>query len=287
MWCEACQQEVPAVGSPADPDQVVCAKCHTPLATARRSSASAEESQAGWSQWHASDPFDDSFASLPEEVAALSQRDGTGQEQGDRESLLAEWEAKLDDLDRLLWESQTMGDPPGATVCNSPSLEDKAPGAPTAAGRQAAPARADARSSVSLRKGSSWLCWVMIAAGTTLFSCGGALTVWSFLEGSDRWWPLGLPLYLVGQALLLAAVIVQVECASGQQRHTAESVALLREELTRVEQATTMLASSHSPAAQSFYVHLAQRASPHLLLADLKNQLDLLTMHLAKQYGHH
>jgi hypothetical protein len=41
---------------------------------------------------------------------------------------------------------------------------------------------------------------------------------------------------------------------------------------------------THSAPAQSFYAHMAGGASPQLLLADLKGQLDLLAVRMSEQH---
>jgi hypothetical protein len=53
-------------------------------------------------------------------------------------------------------------------------------------------------------------------------------------------------------------------------------------ELKNVRQATTLLSSTQAGGAQSFYLHLAEGASPQLLLADLKGQMDLLAQQMAR-----
>jgi hypothetical protein len=42
------------------------------------------------------------------------------------------------------------------------------------------------------------------------------------------------------------------------------------------------MSSTHSTHGQSFYAHMAEGASPHLLLADVKGQLDVIAMRLAQ-----
>jgi hypothetical protein len=122
---------------------------------------------------------------------------------------------------------------------------------------------------------------MLVAVGMTVFGAGTALSIWALVGEQPGWWGVGLPLCLAGQTLLLVGLAVQVESTWAEQRAAQEVVARLRDDLERIERATTLLAGSHSLPAQSFYVHFAQRASPHILLADLKNQLDLLTMRLA------
>jgi hypothetical protein len=50
-----------------------------------------------------------------------------------------------------------------------------------------------------------------------------------------------------------------------------------------VRHATTLLTTTKNASAQSFYAHMAEGASPQLLLADLKGQLDLLAQQMASQ----
>ena len=45
----------------------------------------------------------------------------------------------------------------------------------------------------------------------------------------------------------------------------------------------TLLGTSHGSPAGSFYAHMARGASPQLLLADLKSQLDLLAVKLGQK----
>ena len=66
-------------------------------------------------------------------------------------------------------------------------------------------------------------------------------------------------------------------------RKTEQALSELDGELKTVRHATTLLSTSHSGGAQSFYLHLAEGASPQLLLADLKGQMDLLAQQMARQ----
>ena len=68
----------------------------------------------------------------------------------------------------------------------------------------------------------------------------------------------------------------------GEEKTTAPEFSELDEELKTVREATTLLSTSQSSGAQSFYLHLAEGASPHILLADLKGQMDLLAQQMAR-----
>jgi hypothetical protein len=125
--------------------------------------------------------------------------------------------------------------------------------------------------------------WLILSLGLAVFACGGVLLGWSILGQRDDLWPVGMPLALIGQAALIVGLILQLDGLSHSTRKTTEALSELDGELKNVRQATTLLSSSHAGGAQSFYLHLAEGASPQLLLADLKGQMDLLAQQMARQ----
>jgi hypothetical protein len=55
------------------------------------------------------------------------------------------------------------------------------------------------------------------------------------------------------------------------------------ESLDDLKRNTALLGLTHSPASQAFYAHMAQGASPTILLTDLKGQIDLLAQRMAER----
>ena len=92
-----------------------------------------------------------------------------------------------------------------------------------------------------------------------------------------------MPLTLIGQAGLILGLVLQLDGLWTTSRSTAAALSELDGELKNVRQATSLLSTSHSSGAQSFYLHLAEGASPQLLLADLKGQMDLLAQQMARK----
>ena len=121
-----------------------------------------------------------------------------------------------------------------------------------------------------------------MSLGLAAFACGAVLLVWSLVGGRDDLWPIGLPLALIGQAGLIVGLVFQLDGLWHTSRKTEHAIGQLDDELARVRHATTLLSTSRTSPAQSFYVHLAEGASPHLLLADLKGQLDLLAQQMSR-----
>jgi hypothetical protein len=127
------------------------------------------------------------------------------------------------------------------------------------------------------------LAWIILSLGLAAFACGAVLLGWSFVAERADLWPLGLPLALVGQAGLIIGLALQLDGLWQSNRQTAATLNELDDELNRVRHATTLLTTTKNASAQSFYAHMAEGASPQLLLADLKGQLDLLAQQMASQ----
>jgi hypothetical protein len=133
------------------------------------------------------------------------------------------------------------------------------------------------------RPKSHLIAWSILSLGLATFACGAVLLGWSFAAERDDLWPLGLPLALIGQAGLIIGLVLQLDGLWQSNRHTAQTLSQLDGELSRVRHATTLLSTSRTAPAQSFYAHMAEGASPQLLLADLKGQLDLLAQQMSSQ----
>jgi hypothetical protein len=126
------------------------------------------------------------------------------------------------------------------------------------------------------------LTWIALALGITAFACGGMLLGWSVVAGRDELWTLGLPIALGGQIALLVGLMLQLDRLWHDSRHAAGKLDEVDEQLRELKTATTLLGTSHSSPASAFYSHLSCGASPQLLLSDLKSQIDLLALRIAR-----
>lgn len=125
--------------------------------------------------------------------------------------------------------------------------------------------------------------WAIMSLSVMMFACGSVLLAWSLFTGRDDLWSLGLPLTLAGQAGLIIGLVMQLEGLWQSNRETSSTLDELDDQLKSLRHATTLLSTTHGSFAQSFYVHMAEGASPQLMLADLKGQLDMLALKLANQ----
>jgi hypothetical protein len=133
------------------------------------------------------------------------------------------------------------------------------------------------------RRRSSPLVWTALALGLMAFVCGAVLLGWSWAVGRNDLWNLGLPIALVGQFGLLLGLLWQFDGLSEGNRQAADKLDDVDERLDDLKKTAALISSAHSSPAQAFYVHMAGGASPHLLLADLKGQLDLLAVQMANE----
>jgi hypothetical protein len=112
--------------------------------------------------------------------------------------------------------------------------------------------------------------------GIATFVCGGILVCWSCVGNRSELWTIGAPLGLAGQALILVGLVLLMDLVSRHGRDTSETLSGIDQQISELKRTTTLLAAAGTPS-QSFYRHVAEGASPQLLIADLKGQLDLLT----------
>lgn len=130
---------------------------------------------------------------------------------------------------------------------------------------------------------STMLAWAVLSFGLVAFVFGGALLAWSFIATRGDLWCWGMPLTLIGQALLLVGVVLQIDGLWQNNTQTAEALDELDDQIYSLRHTTTVLGTTQSMPAQSFDPHVASGASPQMLLADLKGQLDVLAMRLAQE----
>jgi hypothetical protein len=125
--------------------------------------------------------------------------------------------------------------------------------------------------------------WTLILLGVMTFVGGGVLLGWSLFTERAELWRIGLPMALIGQAGLLFGFLLNLESIWQNSRESKQSLDEIDRQISDLKKAATMLTTTHSSSAQSFYSHFANGANPHMLLADLKGQLDVLATKLANE----
>jgi hypothetical protein len=263
MWCSTCQQDVPALGSPSDPT-LRCGKCQQPLARAEAYAPDAAE-------------FPTTTSASKSENAKL-ERLLRGSPLGNDDWAM---DAELRGVQRLLTSLKSKSPLAGYKPAEQQRIVH-AGHAPHSADHDFSP-RSDEKPLLHDKPRSHAAAWAILSLGLAVFACGAVLLGWSLLMRRDDLWPIGMPLALIGQAGLIVGLVLQLDGLWHSNKQTASVLHELDGELKNVRQATTLLSSSHSSGAQSFYLHLAEGASPQMLLTDLKGQMDLLAQQMARQ----
>ena len=113
------------------------------------------------------------------------------------------------------------------------------------------------------------------------FVCGAVLLGWSLVAHRGELWSLGMPIALAGQLGLLVGLVLQLERLGDDNRRTVDKLESVDERLDDLKHTATLLSTGHTAPSQAFYAHMAGGASPQLLLADLKGQLDILAVQMS------
>jgi hypothetical protein len=267
MWCKHCQQDVPGIVC-AESGQYRCPRCaegiHSPL-------------NVTW--------VDQAGTQVADEQPGAP--DGAGE---DPPQLYDDWdfEDRLGHIGRVL-------------AIDRPEANTSLPAGSSQTGRvdgshpgTAGPHRAPSRKPATQRTDDpgppeaahpvlAFFTWAALSLGLMAFVCGGTLLGWSMIAGRQDLWTIGLPITLAGQIGLLAGLVLQLDRLWCAHRSTAGKLNHFDEELHELKRTATILGAAQSPPGSSFYAHLAGGAGPHLLLADLKGQLDLLAAKISQQ----
>ncbi|MCA9247898.1 MAG: hypothetical protein KDA42_12300 [Planctomycetales bacterium] len=262
MWCQACQQDIPAISTAEG--RYCCARCGGP---AGRIEAAPAELPLG---------------EIPDYGIDLTRCDAPP---ATPDALLASW--KIDDELRqaesvlrinsnVCDETKSAGrlshrfDPPEIDLR---SLQQA---------QALTMARESRRPVQSAVRGSS-LAWTVLSFGLMTLVCGGVLLGWSIIAHRDALWNVGLPIAIGGQCALVIGLLLQLERLWQSGRYSQEKLAEVDQRLADLNTQTAMLSTTHSTASRAFYSHMSEGASPHVLLADVKGQLDLLTLRLGAE----
>ena len=268
MWCRQCQQDVPGIGC-ANTGDYSCPRCGVIISTpadpplAEPSSDRADSEARSPSAGKTAPPLG------PEPPPCY---DGW------------ELEEQLRHIERILAVRKPADKPARAAERSRPVRLDAAH-AGTATwhlplSRETHPERIPAAKNAAPRL--PLLTWSALLVGLMAFACGGVLLGWSIVVGREDLWTLGMPIAIGGQILLLIGLILQLDRLWHDNRSTATKLDHVDQRIDDLKTTTSLLGTTHGPAAGAFYSHLAGGANAQLLLADLKSQLDLLALRISQ-----
>lgn len=253
MWCRQCQQDVPAVAQGSE-GPLVCPRCRQSLRqTSIRAVADAGIDLGSFPQQSSPDveqrlPFD-SFAQ--KESRRRLQRIGRKLQSPCRRS--------------LSWH-------PSSTL---QTIVGTAPVDARSEQRLRRLARQLEREAPAARR-TSWLLSLLIAVGVIGFSFGLLALGWSAAFNLSIIWQWGMTTTIAAEGLLIVGLTSMAWRLWRNGRSVNRKLQGMDQQLTAIHELTGSLSAGHLSASQHYYHCFNQVANPHMLMANLRGQIDQL-----------
>lgn len=128
----------------------------------------------------------------------------------------------------------------------------------------------------------SFLTWLVLSLSFMAFAGGGALLGWSVLYNRGDLWNVGLLSALGGQAGLLLGLVMFLERLWREGRQTTTQISEVDQRLGHLQHSAA-INQSQPPhhGAPPYHPSHPHVASPHLLVSDIRHQLDLLAQQVS------
>ncbi|MEM8945320.1 MAG: hypothetical protein AAGD11_09065 [Planctomycetota bacterium] len=263
MWCDICQQDVPAVARAAN-EPLCCPRCQHELG----STVAANPSDVGISLDSFDQPATDELAPPVDWLTD------------------AETSERLREIDRTL--SRTYRRDLASPVMTG--MHDPRSHVPPASYTTTdVPLRSVARNAKSdaaaIRKPNrtSWVLSLLLAAGMVSFCSGVGILIWSSAFDLPGLWQAGLTLTIGAEGMLILSLAWMAIRLWRNGRQVNRQLRGVDRQLAEIEQVTGTLAGERQPSSQQFYHHFSQATSPHMLVANLQGQVDLMSARLASE----
>lgn len=122
--------------------------------------------------------------------------------------------------------------------------------------------------------------WFVTFFGLTSLAAGLALVSWSIAHGGSEYWNHALGLTLAGQGLLIFGLILVVTRLWRNSRYATGKLQEVHVELGQLQRTADAISAMRTGGSPAFYGELVRGASPQMLLTNLKGQLDQLAARL-------
>jgi hypothetical protein len=273
MWCSNCQQDVPAMGRPGT-NRCVCSRCQQIV----RPPHAVQICEAGIALDE--DPRIASATAAPEATIAPP----FATDDWDLRRRNRELGRKLrHDLGRPRTRSTVSPITAASNLSLPENLFDdvRLGAAPTLF----APTNTDlARQPKPSRRGEGgqFLAWLTALSGASVMGTGLGTVSWSLSAGRADVWNLALGLTLMGQGLLIFGLVLIAARLWRNSRYASHKLIDVHAQLGQLQRTADALTAMRS-GAPAFYAELVRGASPQMLLANLKGQLDQLATRLSNE----
>jgi hypothetical protein len=253
MWCSHCHQDVPAIAS-EKLGFVACARCQREL------------------KFTVAAGIADTGISLEQEPQATPKSDFSVDP-------LASAEAR-ENLRRL--GRQLRSSYQDSSAFEKPHFWDQlAVAPPDAAPQLRSIAKHHQQRERHQRAGTPWFLGLLIGSGLLGFTAGVASLLWSVAFSRAAIWQWGLTATLAGEGLLIVGLTWMAARLWQNSRQLNHELRDVDTQLTEIHELAGSITASQLSSSQQFYHHFSQVANPHMLVANLRGQIDQLAERIA------
>jgi hypothetical protein len=252
MWCSHCHQEVPGVPS-ADRGTVACARCQRDL----KFTSASRVCDSGIS-------LDDAAANAPAAIDRFATEESKQKLRRLGQQLRPVYQQHAT-LERPLFWERLSADSPEV----SPQL------------RSVAHQGAISVDHVVSRSNTPLFLAVVLGSGFLGLMTGAAALVWSAAFNQAIIWRWGLTTTVAGEGLLILGLTWMAARLWQKGRQLDQNLHEVDSQLAQVSELAGELTASQLSSSQHYYQHFSQSANPHLLVANLRGQIDQLAERLA------
>ncbi len=258
MWCNNCQQDVPAIAR-AGTSKLACTRCHNTL----RPPHAVGFSEAGIA-------LDDDIAlevvdSRPPIVSDDWQLRRRTRELGRKLRHEPVGSQRRDGSPQNLFSEL-------AAQTASPIVDPGRYAQPTSTTKPPSPEMGQV------------VAWFITFTGFTSLVAGLGMIAWSIAHGGSGYWDHALALTLAGQGTLIFGLVLVVTKLWRNSRYASGKLQEVHTELGQLQRTAETLSAMRNGGAPAFYAELVRGASPQMLLTNLKGQLDQLATRLGSQW---
>ncbi len=265
MWCNSCQQDTPSVSNPTS-GRTVCSRCQQPM----------QKQQATY----ATRICDDGLA-LDEPIATPTnpQRSDSAPFRTDDWAARQRVRTAVRELRR---PNPTTGVSPNRIPADRQRFEPpqdlfaqiENATAPTLA--TLAPESFTSDLAQKHNASGQVVAWLVVILGAIILAAGVGLIGWALSANEMLYWNYAIGLAMAGQGTLIFGLVLVISRLWGSSRYSATKLQEVHTRLGQLQQSSETLAATRGGSAPAFYADLVRGASPHVMLANLKGQVDQL-----------
>jgi hypothetical protein len=121
----------------------------------------------------------------------------------------------------------------------------------------------------------------LLSGGILAFVCGSLALLWAAAFNQAYIWQWGLTTTLAAEGILIVGLVWMAGRLWHNSRHLNHQLRGVDEQLDEIHELAGSISAQQLSASQNYYHHFSQVANPHMLVANLRGQIDQLAERIA------